>query len=160
MARQTVTNTITHGGRTFKITFNKRNYLYGYKEFNKKPRLYPSFSGESLLDNLVNRTTRPAAELGRIVRPAQAAAGYTGRIGWSQRAGCSCPCSPGWIWSDAPAIDFGDGYASKCYDAWVEVTDMPTTRDDAQARATQAARGQALAADPTLPLAALAGTRL
>lgn len=130
-------------------------------EYNKKPRLYVSTSGESLLENLVNRSTRPVNVWGKAVRAAMKTLELPGKIGWYVKAGCSmCPCSPGFVWTGAPALDFGDGYAHTRYDVWVELKGAPITRDDDDAQAQQMHRLEQLAADPTLPLEALAGTLL
>lgn len=129
-------------------------------DYNKKPRLYVSTSGESLLDNLMNRTTRPVNVWGRAVRAALAALDLPGTLGWYQKAGCSCPCSPGFIWTGAPALDFGDGCPTTKYDAWVELADAPLVREDAAAQLEQLNRLGGIAQDPTLPLESLAGVTL
>lgn len=134
-------------------------------EWRKKPRLYVSFPGESLLDNLVNRTSRPAASLGRLVRPLLKHLDMGGTIGWYAKAGCSmCPCSPGFIWTDAPRLNFGRlderGMESARYDAYLDLQDVPTVKDEPETLLRQDQRLAALAADPTLDLAALANTKL
>jgi hypothetical protein len=71
-----------------------------YKEFHKATRVYIWPKGETLLDNLENRRSRPYTEYRKQVMPKVLAAmglpSYT-KIKWSQYAGCSCPCSPGFI---------------------------------------------------------------
>lgn len=59
----------------------------------------------------------------------------------------------------APALDFGDGPTTR-YDAWVELADAPHVREDAAAQLEQLGRLGEISHDPTLPLEALAGTRL
>ena len=57
--------------------------------------------GESVVDNLVNRRSRPYTEYRRLLPSVYAAVGVkdpnslTAR--WSQKAGCACGCSPGFI---------------------------------------------------------------
>ena len=66
----------------------------------KASRVYIHPQGESLLDNLMNRKTRPYNEYRKQVIPAVLAAlGLPAgtKVKWSQYAGCSCPCSPGFI---------------------------------------------------------------
>jgi len=66
---------------------------------SKKPRIYFFHSKESILDNLVNRHDRPyklyREFLPEIFKKADIPANTKAR--WSQYAGCSCPCSPGFI---------------------------------------------------------------
>lgn len=71
-----------------------------YKEFHKATRVYIHPQGETLMDNLMNRRTRPYNEYRKQVMPAviQALGLPAGtKVKWSQYAGCSCPCSPGFI---------------------------------------------------------------
>jgi len=64
----------------------------------KTSRLYFDFKGETVMDNLQNRRSRPEEHLKSLlpeifehynINPTNAK--------WSQYAGCSCPCSPGFI---------------------------------------------------------------
>ena len=69
---------------------------------------YLSIEGESVWENLQNRRSRPHAVLRPYVLAALKEAGVevTG-LRWSQKAGCSCPCSPGWILQGAqPGHDY------------------------------------------------------
>lgn len=62
-------------------------------------RVFLHFKGETILDNINNRTQRPSTTLKPLVKQALEAAGipFT-KIRWSQKAGCRmCPCSPGFI---------------------------------------------------------------
>lgn len=65
-----------------------------------KTRVY-IFPSETILENLMNRRERPAKQWKKEILPV-----VLGRLGidmsrvkirWSQYAGCSCPCSPGFI---------------------------------------------------------------
>lgn len=66
------------------------------------PRIYISVEGESLLENLIGRHYRPVELYRRFAQGAVARitegtdTSYL-RLNWSQHAGCSCPCSPGFI---------------------------------------------------------------
>ncbi len=152
-----------------------RGYMSeSYTDYNKKPRIYVSCD-ETLLENLVNRTTRPVNAWGRVIRKAMKQLELPGRIGWYQRAGCSCPCSPGFIWSDAPNFSaawymdkankwgdrvYDDGYATRRYDVYVKIDGAPVAREDEAAQDEQFDRLGQLVEDPTLPFEALAGTQL
>lgn len=130
------------------------------QDYHKKPRLYVSTRGETLLENLVNRHARPSTVWGKVLRKAAAALELPGKLGWYNRAGCSCPCSPGFIWTNAPAFDFGGGYVHTCYDVYATIENAPTVRDDDDALAVRAFYAAQVVADPTLPLETLASTRL
>ena len=74
--------------------------------------VYLSVQGESWLGNLNNRHDRPHQILRPYVIKALKENGIPfENIRWSQRAGCSCPCSPGWIIQKG---DIGKDY-------WMEV---------------------------------------
>jgi hypothetical protein len=70
------------------------------KDRHRAARVYVWPKGESLMDNLQNRRSRPYNEYRKQVLPAVLAAlglPNSTRVKWSQYAGCSCPCSPGFI---------------------------------------------------------------
>lgn len=64
-----------------------------------KPRAYFFVGAESVLDNLVNRTSRPRDAYRKLLPTVLERIGLDPAIKarWSQRAGCSYPCSPGFI---------------------------------------------------------------
>jgi hypothetical protein len=64
----------------------------------KTARLYFSYHGETIMDDLQNRRNRPQKVL-RTLLPAicQHYSIEPTHAVWSQYAGCSCPCSPGFI---------------------------------------------------------------
>ena len=65
-----------------------------------KGRIYVFRSKESILDNLVNRWNTPYKMYKTEVLPqvfAQLNMPSDVKVAWSQRAGCSCGCSPGFI---------------------------------------------------------------
>ena len=70
-------------------------------DFYHRPRIYVWPEGESIIDNLENRHERPYSIYKKEVLPQLfRALGLKGddiKVGWSQKAGCSCPCSPGFI---------------------------------------------------------------
>lgn len=69
------------------------------KSYNSHPRLHVSIKDETMIKNLENRHSRPY-ELYRPLLPEilkRAHLDETMKVKWSQRAGCSCGCSPGFI---------------------------------------------------------------
>lgn len=87
-----------------------------WRERDRKSRVFIWGDNESILDNLTNRTRRPY-EVWRVLavkvlrelvdqngRPLWDREGdaATRRLRWDQRAGCSCPCSPGFV-VDSPS---------------------------------------------------------
>jgi hypothetical protein len=79
-------------------------YSRGYmssssRSYNAKPRLYVFVEGENILENLAFRTNRPSKLYRTILKEAFRRLGLpeTTKAYWSQKAGCSCGCSPGFI---------------------------------------------------------------
>lgn len=76
----------------------------GWSEYararDKKARVYVFLKGESIYDNLMNRCQRPHTIYRKEVLPsvlAQMGLPLDTKVRWSQYAGCSCPCSPGFV---------------------------------------------------------------
>lgn len=76
------------------------------KSDRKASRLYVSVSGENIIQNLENRFDRPVKEYRRLLAPVlqllSRAVPFNPiepviKARWSQKAGCSCGCSPGFI---------------------------------------------------------------
>ena len=73
--------------------------------WNTKPRVYFSPSGESILEQLFNRRERPHLAYRDLMPEVLDKVGLNEKdsnglikqvkFRWSQKAGCSCPCSPG-----------------------------------------------------------------
>lgn len=81
------------------------NSLYDFKalealvkERQKNTRVYVDVKDESILENLGNRTSRPYKAWKPLVEAKlkEMGIGFE-KIRWSQYAGCSCPCSPGFV---------------------------------------------------------------
>ena len=71
-----------------------------YKEWIKQTRIYVWPQGESILENLENRRQRPYTTYKKEVIPSvleKMGLPADTKVRWSQYAGCSCPCSPGFI---------------------------------------------------------------
>lgn len=62
-----------------------------------KSRIFFFHNNESILDNLINRHDRPQKAYRQLLPQIMEQNGFNGKVRWSQRAGCSCPCSPGFI---------------------------------------------------------------
>ena len=81
------------------------------EKWNGKSRVYIFPKGENLVENLINRRTRPYTEYRKQVMPDVLEAMGLPRdtkVKWSRYAGCSCPCSPGFIvpgWNQEVFVD-------------------------------------------------------
>lgn len=92
------------------------------RQYSARGRVQPSIiyiwpKGETLLENLQNRRSRPIKEWRKEVIPqvlAQAGLPANTKVSFRQKAGCPCGCSPGWI-LDAPW--------GKAYHATIEEVD-------------------------------------
>lgn len=82
--------------------------------YTAKPRVYISVN-ETILENLINRRSRPVSEYRRLMPQVMTLLGLPAdtKAVWSQKAGCSCGCSPGFI------VQY-DRWDAR-WDAWVSV---------------------------------------
>ena len=67
-----------------------------------KTRIYFHPSSETVMENLMNRKSRPYNEYRKMLPKLFEQLGWNDgkimpRAKWSQFAGCSCPCSPGFV---------------------------------------------------------------
>ena len=70
------------------------------REYSKTTRIYIFIEGETLLQNLANRRSRPHRMYRERVLPTVfEKLGWDAKtkVRWSQQAGCPCGCSPGFI---------------------------------------------------------------
>jgi hypothetical protein len=87
-----------------------RTYYHERKNepFKDYTKMYIFHTGESILDNLQNRRSRPHTIYKKELMPKileQIKLNYpevfkeigNKKWGWRQKCGCSCPCSPGFI---------------------------------------------------------------
>ena len=68
--------------------------------FKYKPKIYIWPEGETLLDNIMNRNSRPIKAYRKAMESALDSMEIDRSkldIKWSRRAGCGCGCSPGFI---------------------------------------------------------------
>ena len=65
----------------------------------KKTRIYFFVRNESVMENLMKRHSRPHTEYRKLLPKVYKKARIDEKIPvkWSQKAGCSCGCSPGFI---------------------------------------------------------------
>ncbi len=70
------------------------------KEKSKKVRVYIFTDGENIMDDLMNRRSRPCDEYRKEVMPGvlkEMGLPTDTKFSWKQNAGCRCGCSPGFI---------------------------------------------------------------
>jgi hypothetical protein len=100
--RRMTTSVVLEDGKTVEIMQLKRRPPYSkygsMKKWNSGTRIYVGEVGESVFENLNNRFGRPVNEYRAAVLEALTSIGITDhKVAWSQKAGCSCGCSPGFI---------------------------------------------------------------
>ena len=85
-----------------------------YRGYFSKPKIYIWPEDESILDNLMNRRSRPYQFYRKEVLPEvfkQLGWDPDTKVRWSQYAGCTCPCSPGFRiqdWVTVPSEKWDD----------------------------------------------------
>jgi len=120
--------------------------------YRKTCLVYVDVEGESILENLGNRFSRPV----NLYKPAALAAlEYTYgvpassiKLAWSQKAGCRCGCSPGFI---ATGLPFTSRMIWLTFDA-----SAPKVTEEGKGIA--AARVAAVLRDPTIAPALMAAS--
>ena len=84
-----------------KVKRRKRSHNYSnVREYNKKTRIYIWLEDESIMDNFINRHSRPYTMYRKQILPKvfkELGWPLDTKVKWSQYAGCTCPCSPGFI---------------------------------------------------------------
>lgn len=112
---------------------NKRAGHGGRDVPSGKSVVFVNVKDETLFENFAARTTRPYAAWKPFVEEALRAHGFEfSKLTWSNKAGCSCPCSPGFI------VTTG----TRGHNIWVtiEADELQTTdEDEAAHRASQLA---------------------
>lgn len=85
-------------GNDVVITQLGRSFRGNRTEWNSGTRIYVSEHGETVYDDLQNRFGRPVNSYRKAVSEALESIGIKDhKLRWSQNAGCSCGCSPGFI---------------------------------------------------------------
>ena len=86
-------------------------------------KVFISPTGESLSDLLYNRTSRPHSWYRKEVLPTLKGVlgmGEEVKFNWSQKAGCTCPCSPGFLVTDNKGF-----HGKEKYNIYVTVSETP-----------------------------------
>lgn len=105
------------------------------RELERKPRVYVDYGVPfDVLEDLVNRGRRPHRLFRDRVTEALERVGLEGSVHWSQKAGCSCGCSPGFILTTDVAQTRG-------LDVWVTLPGAPRVDESIPPR---------VIADPTI----------
>lgn len=101
-------------------------------DYSRKTRVYVNIVGETLWDNLAERRSRPYNAFRPVVEAALKEHDIEfEKMSWSQKAGCSCPCSPGFILTGSYGKEI-----------WVDVEGYePQTDYDREAIAEQVMHG-------------------
>ena len=88
--------------REFRINWTDKDRRDRRQFFKGETHVYVHIKDESLLDDLNNRRQRPYTTWKKEVLPLAAKLIFdemglimSSKISWSQKLGCSCPCSPG-----------------------------------------------------------------
>lgn len=123
-----------------KVEKHERHNSRRPRDFWKKPIIYFAYKDESIFENFGNRAARPVDLYRKVIPEVLKAVDLpeTTKVNWSQKAGCSCGCSPGFI-VQTPAH----------FDIWVTVGGPKREQSEA-ADAVASARTLALMRDPTI----------
>lgn len=116
------------------LTIIPRSYHYSYKnDYFKAPRMYVSVADESIMDNLANRKRRPYNVYKTLIHSSNVKNVLDlSKLSWSQTAGCSCPCSPGFVLNPQTLEVEGDTVVR--FDVWVRLDNAPSVDDTKPAR--------------------------
>lgn len=118
---------ITIEVRGAKLQFMPRVYstYSGWKAYSQSPRMYVSVSDETVLDNLVNRKRRPYNVYKTLIHSSGISEVLNlNELRWSQRAGCTCPCSPGFVLG-RQSMQIGEK-SFHHFDVWVTLESAPS----------------------------------
>lgn len=112
--------------KVLKTTIRGRSFTGGRRrEYNAKPRVYV-WPQETIIENLMERRNRPVKLFRYLATRALESEGLTRvKLRWSQTAGCSCGCSPGFILDDfsfaRPADEINKDILRMRFDVSVDV---------------------------------------
>jgi hypothetical protein len=87
----------------------------------------------NVIEDLMNRHRRPYATWRKAIRTALAKVDIDlSKMAWSQKAGCSCPCSPGFVLNKQNLEVNGEVFY--LYDIWVTLVGAPSVDETKVAR--------------------------
>jgi hypothetical protein len=116
--------TIEVDGATITVMPRSNNTKY-WRDYVKSPRMYVSVEDETVLDNLANRKRRPYDVYKKMLRSSGVGAVLDlNGLRWSQKAGCSCPCSPGFVLNNQSIVS-DEGIHTTRFDVWVTLHGAP-----------------------------------
>jgi len=120
------------------VTIRERKYDYkDPRGYDAAPRMYVWADGTfSVAEDLMNRTRRPYDVWKKILRPMFAA--YLPQVSleklsWSQHAGCTCNCSPGFILGKQSVV-LADGRHFHKFDIHVTLKGAPAVDESKPGR--------------------------
>ena len=102
--------------KVIETTENKRSWKLTWRERVSKSRLYVSVDDENMAENFAFRWDRPWTEYRKLMPEILQRLGLPEdtKYNWSQKAGCSCGCSPGFV------LTLPNDHR-KCVDYWATV---------------------------------------
>ena len=93
---------ITDTGFQLSISIDRKTKDY-FKYRRNHGIMYIFHDNEDIVDDFFNRHNRPSAQYRKEILPTVRKAlqmSDTIKFAWSQKAGCKCPCSPGFLITD------------------------------------------------------------
>jgi hypothetical protein len=120
------------------VVIKERRYNHNDKRgYSVAPRMYV-WADETfnIAEDMMNRTRRPHTEWKKIIKPLFAS--YLPQVSlekfsWSQYAGCTCPCSPGFILGKQSVL-LEDGRVFWPFDIHVTLKGAPTVDESKPGR--------------------------
>jgi hypothetical protein len=96
-----------------KVAIRPERRTYG----NPPSIVYVNIEGENVWENLENRRCRPYTAYKHLLAPHLQELGIPvdAKLAWNQKAGCSCPCSPGFNVKVKDSL--GNEYRTTLHDA-------------------------------------------
>jgi hypothetical protein len=96
--------------------------------------MYVSVADETIMDNLANRKRRPYNVYKTLIHSSALASVLDlSKLSWSQHAGCTCNCSPGFILNRQTLKNEAGDYFNY-FDIWVTLENAPTVDETKPAR--------------------------
>lgn len=94
----------------WEIELRRKGYGASRKERNAASRVYIWPVGETVIEQLYTRRQRPYKDWANVLPKVLSLVAphsweVKGQFRWSQKAGCSCGCSPGFILRDFSSFD-------------------------------------------------------